>query len=101
MENESGRTISFLARTGDTDTRIDLYLAFNLKELTRSRIQVLIKGGNVKVNNSTVKTGYRLKADDEITIYIPPSSPYLLKPEPLDFSIIYEDYNYLLSYGKR
>ena len=91
MENESGRTISFLARTGDTDTRIDLYLAFNLKELTRSRIQVLIKGGNVKVNNSTVKTGYRLKADDEITIYIPPSSPYLLKPEPLDFSIIYED----------
>ncbi len=91
MENESGRTISFLARTEDTDTRVDLYLAFNLKELTRSRIQGLIKGGSVKVNNSAVKAGCRLKAGDEIIIYIPPSSPYPLKPEPLDFSIIYED----------
>ncbi len=91
MENESGRTISFSAETADTDTRIDLYLASNLKDFTRSRIQSLIKEGNVKVNNTPIKTSYRLKAGDEIALSIPPSSPYLLKPEPLDLSIIYED----------
>ena len=91
MENESGKTISFTTRTEDTETRIDLYLALNLKEFTRSRIQALIKGGNVKVNNNTVKTSYRLKAGDEIVLSVPPSLPYPLNPEPLDFSIIYED----------
>lgn len=91
MENEQGRTISFSAEAADTDTRIDLYLSSNLKELTRSRIQSLIKEGNIKVNNSPVKTSYRLKAGDKIALSIPPSSPYLLNPEPLDLSIIYED----------
>ena len=96
MENESGRTISLSIKTEDTDTRIDLYLASNLKELTRSRIQGLIREGNVKVNNSVVKTSYRLKAGDEIVLSIPPSSPYLLDPEPLDLSIIYEDQSILV-----
>jgi 23S rRNA pseudouridine1911/1915/1917 synthase len=91
VENEQARTISFSAEAADTDTRIDLYLSSNLKELTRSRIQSLIKEGNIKVNNSPVKTSYRLKAGDEIALSIPPSSPYLLNPEPLDLSIIYED----------
>ncbi|MBN2418679.1 MAG: RluA family pseudouridine synthase [Deltaproteobacteria bacterium] len=91
MENEQGRTVSFSAEAADTDTRIDLYLALNLKDLTRSRIQSLVKEGNVKVNNTTVKTSYRLKAGDEIILSIPQSSPSLLNPEPLDLSIIYED----------
>jgi 23S rRNA pseudouridine1911/1915/1917 synthase len=91
VENEQVRIITFSAEPADTDTRIDLYLASNLMELTRSRIQSLIKGGNVKVNNATVKTSYRIKAGDEIELSIPPSSPYLLSPEPLDLSIIYED----------
>jgi 23S rRNA pseudouridine1911/1915/1917 synthase len=91
VENELGRIISLSTETADTDTRIDLYLASNLKELTRSRIQSLIKEGNVKVNRTAVKTSYRLKAGDNIVLSIPPSSPYLLNPEPLDLSIIFED----------
>ena len=91
MENESGKKISISTQTEDTDTRIDLYLAFNFKEFTRSRIQALIKGGNVKVNSNSVKASYRLKAGDEIDLTIPPSLPYELNPEPLDLQIIYED----------
>ena len=91
MENEPGRQVSLSAEITDTDTRIDQYLASKLSDFTRSRIQSLIKEGNVKVNNTPVKTSYRLKAGDIIAISIPPSSPYLLNPEPLDLSIIYED----------
>ncbi len=91
MENEPGRQVSLSAEITDTDTRIDQYLASKLTDFTRSRIQSLIKEGNVKVNNTPVKTSYRLKAGDIIAISIPPSSPYLLNPEPLDLSIIYED----------
>ena len=91
MGNESGKTITFCAAASDTNTRIDLFISSNFKEITRSRIQSLIKEGNVKVNNTTVRTSYRLKAGDDIELSIPPSSPYLLDPEPLDLSIVYED----------
>jgi len=91
VENEPGKIISFSVEPAETDTRIDLYLASHFKDLTRSRIQSLIKEGNIKVNSNPVKTSYRLRAGDEITLSIPPSSPYLLNPEPLDLSIIYED----------
>jgi 23S rRNA pseudouridine1911/1915/1917 synthase len=91
VENEQERTISFSAETWDTDTRIDLYLASNLKDITRSRIQSLIREGNAKVNSTPVKTSYRLKAGDNIEIIIPPPAPYLLSPEPLDLEIIFED----------
>ena len=91
MVNEPGSTISYTVDIVDADTRIDQFLASNVNEITRSRIQSLVKEGNVKVNSSTVKTSYRLKAGDEITLVIPPSSPYLLEPEPLDLTIVYED----------
>ena len=91
MGNVSGKTVTFSTSTSDINTRIDLFLASNFDEITRSRIQSLIKEGNVKVNNTPVKTSYRLKAGDKIALYIPPSAPYLLNPEPLELSIIYED----------
>lgn len=91
MENEQDRKISISVDIVDSDTRIDLFLASHINEFTRSRIQTLIKQGNVKVNHNAIKASHRLKAGDEISIFVPHSSPYLLKPEKIDLSIIYED----------
>lgn len=91
MGNEEQRTIRYNIEKQEAGARIDLFLASCNENLTRSRIQSLIKEGNVKVNDILVKTSYRLKSADEITLVIPPSIPYQLKPEPLDLSLIYED----------
>lgn len=91
MENAQERKLSFQAETADIELRIDAYLSTKIDDLTRSRVQALIRDGNIKVNKSHVKTSYRLRAGDSIEILLPPSLPYQLNPEPLDLSIIYED----------
>jgi 23S rRNA pseudouridine1911/1915/1917 synthase len=91
VENTPESKHSFQAETADIDLRIDSFLSMRINELTRSRIQTLIREGNIKVNNSQVKTSYRLRAGDSIELVLPPSLPYQLNPEPLDLSIIYED----------
>lgn len=91
MENTPESKRSFETETADIDLRIDSFLSTKIDELTRSRIQALIRDGNIKVNNSHVKTSYRLRPGDSIELVLPPSLPYELTPEPLDLSIVYED----------
>ncbi|MFC1532786.1 RluA family pseudouridine synthase [Thermodesulfobacteriota bacterium] len=91
VDNEFDRTSFYLVKEDDKDTRIDAFLAIHAKDLTRSRIQSLIRDGHVKVNELPPKPSYRLKTGDYISLYIPPVAPYRLKPEPVEFSLIHED----------
>lgn len=91
VNNEQGRKIRYCIETDEADTRIDIYLASRVEGFTRSRIQSLVREANVTVNGLPVKTSYRVKAGDDITLYIPPPSTYSLEPEPLELSLIFED----------
>lgn len=91
MNNESSRNISYSATEEDKDARIDTFLANLETNLTRSRIQALIREDNLKINGLPAKVSYRLKTGDQIDLRVPASVPYSLEPEPLDLSIIYED----------
>ncbi len=91
MTNESSREVHFLALEEDKDTRVDTFLAKRESGLTRSRIQGLIREGNIKINSLPVKASYRLKTGDEIELLVPPSIPYALEPEPVELIYIYED----------
>jgi 23S rRNA pseudouridine1911/1915/1917 synthase len=91
VENTQGKRSSYLAETTDINLRIDSFLSAKNLDLTRSRIQALIRDGHIKVNNSYVKTSYRLRAGDSIELILPPSQPYQLNPEPINLSIVYED----------
>jgi len=89
--NESESAFSFDVEDKDKDKRIDVFLTDRIKELTRSRVQDLIKRGNVRVNDRTPKTSYRVKRCDHVFVSIPPVRPYHLDPEPVDFTLIHED----------
>jgi 23S rRNA pseudouridine1911/1915/1917 synthase len=91
VNNRSARESLYLISEKEKEQRIDLFLASLEKDLTRSRIQSLIKDQCVTVNGLSVKTSYKLKADDQVSIIIPPAIPCEIRPEPVDFSIIYED----------
>jgi len=73
------------------DQRIDAFLASQVKGLTRSRVQELIKEGFAKVNEHTPKTSYRLKRGDHVSLSIPPARSCHPEPEPVEFSLIHED----------
>ena len=91
MDNESNRTTFYSISEDDKGQRIDAFLATRVKDLTRSRIQSLIRDGHVKVNELSPKTSYRLKVGDSISLLIPPLAPYRIEPEPVEFSLIHED----------
>jgi 23S rRNA pseudouridine1911/1915/1917 synthase len=91
VDNGSIRNISYSVLEKDRDTRIDTFLAAHERELTRSRIQGLIKQGNIKINGLPAKASYRLKTGDAIDLFVPCSAPYSIEPEPIELSIIYED----------
>lgn len=76
----------------DTGERLDRYLALELPDLSRSRVQSLIEQGCVHLNNqkSTSKK-VTVKSGDLITITIPSAQPLELQPENIPLDILYED----------
>jgi 23S rRNA pseudouridine1911/1915/1917 synthase len=75
--------------TGD---RLDSYLSHQLSDLSRSRLQKLIEGGNVKLNGQLCYAKKTiLKEGDRLQIAIPSSQPLDLIPEAIALDILYED----------
>lgn len=71
--------------------RIDKFLNEQSLELSRSRIQDLIKNDLVQLNGSGCKSNAKVKAGDEVTLEIPAEEPLNVLPEPLPLDIRYED----------
>ena len=91
MKKKSHRLFSFSISVGEGEERLDTYLTSRLEDLTRAKVQNLVKKGFVKVNGRLAKAGYRLKGGDCVDLSIPPDPPDELKPEPIEFTILHED----------
>ncbi len=91
MNHESDRNPSCVTIDQGQDVRLDVYLAARSDHLSRARIQSLIRDGFVKVNDSRSKPSYKLKPGDHVSLRIPEPEPLELKPERIDFDIVYED----------
>ena len=70
--------------------RIDKYLNDEI-DMTRTKIQRLIKNGNILVNGIKIKNNYILKENDQINIDECLEEENNLKEEKMDLDIIYED----------
>lgn len=77
-------------------SRLDQFLAGELKQQSRSFIQKLIKGGQVMLNGRVAKPGGRLSADDEILLVMPPLKELLVPSEKMELDILYEDEDVIL-----
>ncbi len=73
-------------------TRLDTLLVSRHPDLSRARIEGLIKAGHVTVNGATAsKAGQKVCDADEIILTIPPPVPAIPEPEAIELSVIYED----------
>jgi 23S rRNA pseudouridine1911/1915/1917 synthase len=91
VEKESEKSLSLPVGEIGKDQRVDAFLASQIEDLTRSRVQELIRQKLVEVNGAPVKASYRLKTGDRIGLTVPAARPCTLEPEPVEFSVIYED----------
>ena len=81
-----------VADKGQGLVRIDKFLVDRLEKTSRSRIQEAHDAGYVKVNGISVKSSYKVKPNDVITIELPyPVREFEIIPENIPLDIIYED----------
>ncbi len=97
LQDELYEHFSFKVDKGQEPLRIDKFLMNRIENASRNKIQLAAKNGSIKVNNISVKQNYRVKPRDEIKVMFSyPPFENLLKPEKIDFQIIYEDRDLLV-----
>ncbi len=80
----------------DENTRLDSFLASLTEGLSRTKLQNLIKSGNVTVNGISKKPSYLINENDKIEFNIPEYQTVKIEPENISLDIVYEDDNMLV-----
>jgi len=81
----------FTVQTGQ-ETRLDKFLVRSLPELSRTRLQSLIKDGAVSVDSlPVIKNGFVLEAGQQVSIHIPDAEPVELQAESIPLNVVFEN----------
>ncbi len=77
---------------GQKPLRIDKFLSDRLANASRNKIQSAIAEGFVQVNGQEIKSNYRVRPNDLITVLLPePPRDTEVIPENISLEIVYED----------
>jgi len=89
-----------VADKGQSQIRVDKFLLNRLENTSRNRIQVAAEAGIVQVNGKPVKSSYKVKPGDAITIVLahPPRDLDIIA-ENIPLKVVYED-NHLIVIDK-
>ena len=87
----------FVVDKGQALVRIDKYLVNCMAATSRNRIQEAADAGNIRVNDKPVKSSYRIKPFDIITIHLAyPPNHFEIIPQDIPINIVYEDEDIIL-----
>lgn len=87
----------FVADKGQSLLRVDKFLVDRMTNTTRNRIQQAAEAGCIRVNDNPVKSNYRIKPLDIVTIVLDrPRYSNEILPENIPLNIIYEDKDLLV-----
>ena len=96
-EQELFEHFRFVVDKGQAMVRIDKYLVNCMSNTSRNRIQEAADAGNILVNGKSVKSNYRIKPFDIITIVLAyPPNQFEIIPQDIPIDIIYEDDDIIL-----
>jgi 23S rRNA pseudouridine1911/1915/1917 synthase len=87
---------SLTAAASDAGRRLDLFLARRAPELSRTRIQELIREGRVRVNGKTAKASHRVAAGEAIEFEAEPRPPLLATAEDLPVELLFIDDDFVV-----
>jgi len=87
----------FVVDKGQSLVRIDKYLVNCMSQISRNRIQDAADANCILVNGKPVKSNYRVKPHDIISIMLSyPPSDFEIIPENIPIQIVYEDRDIIL-----
>ncbi|MFR9651889.1 MAG: RluA family pseudouridine synthase [Rikenellaceae bacterium] len=83
--------------SGQSPLRLDKYLAINMRNSSRSKIQAAADEGQLLVNGVAQKASYKVRPGDIVTIVMSrPKFENIIIPEDIPLDIVYEDDSLLL-----
>lgn len=83
---------NFSVDKGQGMLRIDKWLTNRMEKVSRNRIQSAADAGNILVNGKSVKSNYKVKPQDIISIVLPyPRRELEIIPENIPLNILFED----------
>jgi 23S rRNA pseudouridine1911/1915/1917 synthase len=77
--------------TSSVGARLDRWLAGQLPDISRARVQALIEAGHVRVDGRALKASRRMRGGERVEVEIPPPPPETLVPEPVELAVVFED----------
>lgn len=81
-----------VADRGQQLLRVDKFLIDHLPDTSRNRIQTAARQGFVHVNGQPVKSNYRVKPADVVTLLLDrPRYDNTIAPEDIPLDVVYED----------
>lgn len=96
-EQELFEHYRFVVDKGQSMIRIDKYLVNIMAGISRNRIQEAAEAGNIRVNEKPVKSNYRIKPGDVISIVLAyPPSEFVIVPQDIPLNIVHEDDDIIL-----
>jgi len=87
----NSRPAQIVAGKSDAGRRFDVWVEEQLPGISRSRIQALIKAGNITADGKAVKPHVRVHPGMTAFIRVPPPATVELIPEDTPLEILYED----------
>jgi 23S rRNA pseudouridine1911/1915/1917 synthase len=95
--NHMSETLRTFTHSQNDSERLDKFLTERLPELSRSRVQGLIKDGFVRVDEKPVsKTGFAVTSGMSVSVILPPPEPVYLIPEEIPLDIVFENDDLIL-----
>ena len=86
-----------VADAGQNPVRVDKFLMDHLRDTSRNRIQKAAEAGFIQANGRPVKSNYKVKAGDVITLMLDrPKRDWEIIPEDIPLNVVYEDADLLV-----
>lgn len=82
---------NFVVEEEKRNSRLDVYVAERMPDLSRSLVQKLISTGNVTVNSASSRSSVKLQPGDKIHITVPPPAPTEIRAQEIPLDVVYED----------
>jgi 23S rRNA pseudouridine1911/1915/1917 synthase len=84
-------TITLTVSNEAAGSRLDLFLAGELNQFSRSRIQQLIRAGFIKLNTEVARPRDLVRTGDQIELIEPPLEKIDHQPEQIALDVLFED----------
>ena len=91
------KMINLTVNDDNQNIRVDFFISSIKKDISRSKIKILIEKGFLKINNIKIlEPSKKIKLNDKIQLELPESKKLEIKPYKYKLNIVYEDNDILV-----